>query len=88
MESNLATVNLSDFSHIVFTLSIKSLEIISFLEFLLDCLGYVVCVLTTGFGVWVVYYAFSFICVVSQSFLLRTYRFSTQWEYASSSNLG
>ena len=49
MESNLATVNLSDFSLSVMTLSIKSLEIILFLEFLLACLGHVVHVFAAGF---------------------------------------
>ena len=49
MESNLATVNLSDLSHSSLTLSIKSLEIISFLEFLLACLGCVVCLFAAGF---------------------------------------
>ena len=49
MESNLATVNLSDFSHSTVTLSSKSLEIISSLEFLFICLGYVVCVFAAGF---------------------------------------
>ena len=42
MESHLATVNLSDSSHSSLTLSFKSLEIISFLDFLLACLGHVV----------------------------------------------
>ena len=49
MESNLATVNLSDFSHFALTLSIISLEIISFLEFLLACLGCVVHMFAAGF---------------------------------------
>ena len=49
MESNLATINLSDFSHSSLTLLIKPLEIISFLEFLLACLGCVVCVFAAGF---------------------------------------
>ena len=49
MESNLAMVNLSDFSHSTLTLSIKSLEIISFLELLLACLGCVVLVFAAGF---------------------------------------
>ena len=47
MEFNLAMANLSDFSHSA--LSIKSLEIISFLEFLLACLGHVVHVFAAGF---------------------------------------
>ena len=49
MESNLATINLSDFSHSALTLSIKSLKIISFLEFLLACLGHVVHVFAASF---------------------------------------
>ena len=49
MESNLTMVDLSDVSHSALTLSIKSLEIISFLEFLLACLGHVVCVFAAGF---------------------------------------
>ena len=49
METNLATVNLSDFSHSALTLSIKSLEIISVLAFLLACLGHVVYVFAAGF---------------------------------------
>ena len=49
MLSNLITVNLSDFSHSLLTLSIKSLEIISSLEFLLACLGHVVHVFAAGF---------------------------------------
>ena len=49
MESTLATVNLSHFSSSALTLSIKSLEIISFLEFLLACLGHVVHVFVAGF---------------------------------------
>ena len=49
MESNLAMVNLSDVSHSALTLSITSLEIILFLEFLLACLGCVVHVFAAGF---------------------------------------
>ena len=49
MESNLATVILSDVSHAVLTLSIKSLEIISYLDFLLACLGHVVHAFAAGF---------------------------------------
>ena len=49
MESNPATIKLSDFFHSVLTLSIKSLEIISFLEFLLAYLGHVVHVFAAGF---------------------------------------
>ena len=49
MESNHSTINLSDFSHSALTLSIKSLEIILFLEFLVACLGHVVCVFAAGF---------------------------------------
>ena len=49
MESNLARVNLSDFSHSSLTLLIKSLEIVLFLEFLLACLGHVMCVFAAGF---------------------------------------
>ena len=48
MESNLAAVNLSDFSHSSLTLLIKSLEIISLLEVLLVCLGCVVHVFAAG----------------------------------------
>ena len=77
MESNLATVNLSDFSHSMLTLSNKSLEIISFLKFLLACLGCVVCVFAAVF--WVLSCSvfclgglphFLFTCVVSYSFVL------------------
>ena len=49
MESNLATVNLSDFSRSSLSLLIKSLEIILFWEFLLACLGHVVHVFAGGF---------------------------------------
>ena len=49
MESNIATMNLSDFSHSAMTLSIKSLKIISFLEFFLACLGHVVHEFAAGF---------------------------------------
>ena len=49
MESNLATVNLSDFSCFALTLLIKSLEIILFLEFLLAFLGRVVHVVAASF---------------------------------------
>ena len=77
MESNLATVNLSDFSHSLLTLSIKSLEIISFLEFLLACLGHVVHVFAADFLVSSCSIfclgslpCFLFTCVVSQSFVL------------------
>ena len=46
---NLATVNLSGFSHSSLTLPIKFLEIFSFLEFLLACLDHVVHVLQLAF---------------------------------------
>ena len=65
MESYLATVNLSDFSHSMLTLLIKSLEIISVLEFLLTCQDHVVCVFAAVLGimscsfVWAVYHIFS-----------------------------
>ena len=49
MESNLATVELSDFSCSLLTLSIKSLEIVSFLEFLLASLGHVLREFAAGF---------------------------------------
>ena len=42
MESNLAIVDLSDFSHSLLMCSIKPLEIISVLEFLCDGLGHTV----------------------------------------------
>ena len=51
MESNLTKVNLSDFSHSALTLSIKSLEIISFLEFLVACSGCVVQVFASVLGI-------------------------------------
>ena len=77
MESNLATVNLSDFSCSSLTLLIKPLEIISFLEFLLACLGHVVRVLAAGFLISFCSIfclgglpRFLFTCVVSQSFVL------------------
>ena len=49
MESNLATVDLSDFSHSLLMCSIKSLERILLLEFLCACLGHTVCVFAAGF---------------------------------------
>ena len=51
MESNLATVNLSDFSHSLLICSNRSLEMISLLEFLCACLGHAVHVCVAGFGV-------------------------------------
>ena len=48
MESNLATVDLSDFLHSLLMCSIKSLEIISLLEFLCTSLGHTVCVFAAG----------------------------------------
>ena len=50
MESNLATVNLSDFFHSLLICSIKSLEITSLLEFLCTFLGHTVHVFAAGFG--------------------------------------
>ena len=47
MELNLAMVNLPDFSHS--SLTMKSLEIISFLEFLLACQGCVVRIFAASF---------------------------------------
>ena len=44
MESNLATFDLSDFSHSLLMCWIKFLEIISVLEFLWVCVGHAVCV--------------------------------------------
>ena len=73
MESNLATVNLSDFSRSTLTLSIKSLEIISFLEFLLACLGHVVHVFAVSSSPVLCLGGlpcFLFTCVASQSFVL------------------
>ena len=49
MESNLATVDLSDFSHSLLMCSNKSLEIISLLEFLCTGLGHTVHVFAAGF---------------------------------------
>ena len=51
MESNLAMVNMSDFSCSMLTLSIKFLEIISFLEFLVARWGHVVCVFAAVLGI-------------------------------------
>ena len=48
MGSNLAIVDLSDFSHSLLMCSIKSLEIISVLEFLCTSLGCTVCVFAAG----------------------------------------
>ena len=48
MESNLAIVDLSDFSHSLLMCSIKSLEIISVLEFLCASSGHTVCVSAAG----------------------------------------
>ena len=50
IESNLARVNLSDFSRSLLICSIKSLEIVSLLEFLCTCLGHTVHVFVAGFG--------------------------------------
>ena len=78
MEFNPATINLCDFSHSSLTLSIKSLEITSFLEFLLACLGHVVHVFAAGF--WMSFcttfclgslLCFLFTCIVSQSYEYR-----------------
>ena len=51
MESNLATVDLSDFSHSLLMCSIKSLEMISFLESLYASLGHIVHMFAAG--IWV-----------------------------------
>ena len=48
MESNLAIVDLSDFSQSLLICSIKSLEIISVLEFLCAGLGHTVLVFAAG----------------------------------------
>ena len=48
MESNLAIVDLSDFPHSLLMCSIKSLEIISLLEFLCAGLGHTVCLFAAG----------------------------------------
>ena len=48
MESNLAIVDLSDFSHSLVMCLIKSLEIISVLEFICASLGHTVCVFAAG----------------------------------------
>ena len=48
MESNLAIVDLSDFSHSWLMCSIKSLEVISVLEFLCASLGCMVHVFAAG----------------------------------------
>ena len=48
MESNLAIVDLSDSSHSLLMCSIKSLEIISVLEFLCTSVGHTVCVFAAG----------------------------------------
>ena len=48
MESDLATVDLSDLSHSLLMYLIKSLEIISLLEFLCTSLGHTVCVFAAG----------------------------------------
>ena len=48
MESNLAIVDLSDFSHSLLMCSIKSLEINLLLEFLCTGLGHTVCVFAAG----------------------------------------
>ena len=75
MESDLTMVNLSDFSCSALTLSIKSLQIISFLEFLLACLGLVVCefaavlwVMSSSVFCWGSLLHFLFTCFVLQSF--------------------
>ena len=48
MKSNLAIVDLSDFSHSLLMCSIKSLEIFSVLEYLCTSLGYTVHVFAAG----------------------------------------
>ena len=48
MESNLAIVDLSDFSHPLLMCSIKSLAIISVLEFLCTSLGHTVHLFAAG----------------------------------------
>ena len=51
MEPNLAMVNPSDFLCSTLTLSIKSLEIISILKYLVACQGHVVCVFAAVLGI-------------------------------------
>ena len=48
MGSNLVTIDLSDFSHPLLMCSIKSLEIISLLEFLWASLGHTVHMFASG----------------------------------------
>ena len=66
MKSNLATVNLSDFSHSLLICSIKSLEIFLLLEILCTCLGHTVWCLQVALDYclvhsfnWVAYHTFS-----------------------------